>query len=99
MEKIDELSMKITDEIMSAPENFRADLALQVASSFVEYCGYEMARSGVVKSSTRLFLIAEELERLRNAEKSAQTEVIVNNVVPFVPRVAEGKAVAAATYS
>jgi hypothetical protein len=99
MEKIDELSMKITDEIMSAPEQFRADLALQVASSFVEYCGYEMARSGVVKSSTRLFLIAEELERLRKAELTAQTETAPDNIVPFVRRAAAGGGMATASIS
>ena len=85
MDKLDELSDMITDTIMSAPEDTRADMALQLASSFVEFCGYEMARSGTVKSSTRLFLLANEIERLRRAEKTASGRE-EENVVPFVPR-------------
>ena len=33
MDKLDELSARIADEIMNAPESERADLALQIASS------------------------------------------------------------------
>lgn len=84
MEKLDQLSTMIADEIMSAPETARADMALQIASSFVELCGYEMARSGTVKSSTRLFLLANEIERLRRAEQQASDASAT--VVPFVPR-------------
>ncbi|WP_136634571.1 hypothetical protein [Pseudooceanicola onchidii] len=84
MEKLDQLSTMIADEIMSAPEQSRADMALQIASSFVELSGYEMARSGTVKSSTRLFLLANEIERLRRAERDAA--ISDNTVVPFVPR-------------
>ena len=99
MDTLDKLSTMIVDEIMSAPESVRSDLALQVASSFVEFSGYEMARSGTVKSSTRLFLIAEELERLRKAELTAQTETAPDNIVPFVRRTAAGGGMATASIS
>lgn len=84
MDKLEELTTMIADEIVSAPEDLRADMALQVASSLVELCGYEMARSGVVKASTRLFLLANEIERLRRAEREATDTTA--RVVPFVPR-------------
>ena len=84
MKKLNELTTQIADVIMMAPEDLRADMALQVASSFVELSGYEMARSGTVKSSTRLFLLANEIERLRRAERAAAGTLA--SVVPFVPR-------------
>lgn len=83
MDKLDELSARIADEIMNAPESERADLALQIASSFVEFSGYETARTGVVKSSTRLFLLANEIERMRRAEQAASAAG-AGNVLPFV---------------
>lgn len=83
MKKLNELTTQIADVIMMAPEDLRADMALQVASSFVELSGYEMARSGTVKSSTRLFLLANEIERLRRAEREAVGTLA--SVVPFVP--------------
>ena len=84
MDTLDKLSTMIVDEIMSAPESVRSDLALQVASSFVEFSGYEMARSGTVKSSTRLFLLANEIERLRRADRELSIDTAT--VLPFVPR-------------
>lgn len=84
MDRLDELATRIADEIMTAPEDARADMALQIASSIVELSGYEMARSGTVRSSTRLFLMANEIERLRRSERQAVEDEAT--VVPFVPR-------------
>jgi len=84
MEMLEKLTDLIADEIADTDETLRADRALQVASSLVELCGYEMARTGTVKSSTRLFLLANEIERLRRAEQIAKG--VEANVVQFTPR-------------
>ncbi|WP_407492090.1 hypothetical protein [Pseudooceanicola sp. MF1-13] len=84
MDALEQLTNLIADEIAASDEDLRTDRALQVASSLVELCGYEMARTGTVKSSTRLFLLANEIERLRRAEQQAKgTDT---NVVQFAQR-------------
>ena len=84
MQKFEDLTNLIADEIMNLPESERVDTALQVASSMIEICGYEMARSGTIKSSSRLFLMANELERLRRAERQASEHVAT--IVAFPDR-------------
>jgi hypothetical protein len=84
MDTLEKLAAMIVDEIMSAPESVRSDMALQVASRFVEFSGYELARSGTVKSSTRLFLLANEIERLRREDRDLSVDTAT--VLPFVPR-------------
>lgn len=92
MEKLEELTTLIADELLVFPETARAEMALQIASSMVEMCGYEMARSGTVKSSTRLFLMANEIERLRRAEQYASRPA--GEVVPFPSLMEHGRATA-----
>jgi hypothetical protein len=84
MQGLDQLTAMIADEIAAAPQTVRTDLALQVASSMVELCAYELARTGPAETSTRLFLLANEIERLRRAAEGVDGQEAMT--APFIPR-------------
>lgn len=67
MFRLEALSSMIADEILSAPEAMRADIALQIAAGLVEMTGYDRARTGTVETSETLLRLAIDIDQKRHA--------------------------------